>query len=94
MRLTVAPLSDLVTDPTDGTSVVMVGQRVIALSPMATAILFASAARAVTLEELAMHLENRFGTPPQRLGSAHDLAEAMVCGLIDEGVLQVDPSGM
>lgn len=94
MRVTSAHLRDVLFDPEDGTSVVMVAHRVIALSTLATEVLTDASARAMTVEGIAANLVQRFGSPPSGGEGALAIAQSLVEVLLQEGVLvTTDPEG-
>ena len=87
MRVRRRPVVDEYAEP-EG-SVVLVGERVLTLSPLASVALASLGEGWTTLDDAAQALEDAFGAPPQ--GSLEDATRETVLALAALGLLEVDP---
>lgn len=87
MIVALAPLHDHVVDE-DGTSVVMVGNEITVLSPLATGLVALLREGPQALHELAYGLVDAFGSPGED-HSAVALVQALVVDLRRRGVVRV-----
>lgn len=92
MRISKVGLKDQVVDMDDGTSVVMVGNHVVALSPLATAVLKLLESGPRNETEVVAHLCGTFGDPGDS-GDATALVRDLVSDLHEHGVVHVVKSG-
>ncbi|MBB6628506.1 hypothetical protein H5V45_14370 [Nocardioides sp. KIGAM211] len=87
MRLVLGDLKDQYTDG-DGVTVVMVGQRVLLLSPLASEILRCLSGTPVELESVATHVRAVLGEPPTNV-AAEVLLQAVARDLAGSGIIRI-----